>query len=225
MRSPIAGDRDVRRGMRRGDLRIGRELPLEREHGRHALAPELPSRRSGSAACRRRARSARPGSDARRRRARAPCGRRRGRSVDGRRDPGPLDLVRLEDGVAVRDDDRRAERSQVRQRLERTRSRDDRRTGSRGDSRDASSSRGSPILALPPLLHGAEVVAVAELDEAALLDRPVAARSLLAVSVSTKLAWRSSRIRSLSSSVLSTSTRNDDGIASGHDDILAHHPS
>jgi hypothetical protein len=59
---------------------------------------------------------------------------------------------------------------------------------------------------LPPLLHGAQIVAVAELDEPPLLDRPVALRKLLAERLD-EVRLRSARIRSLSSSVSSTSAR------------------
>ncbi len=34
-----ASDRDVGRGMRRGDRRVVGELPLERQHRRHAVGP------------------------------------------------------------------------------------------------------------------------------------------------------------------------------------------
>ena len=101
------------------DLGIRRELPLERENGRYALFPER----------------LRGGEDAQLVVDEHVTHRRvapldvvelellvdvdEDVPVDCAPDSGPLDLVRLEDGVAVREDDRRPEHAQVRQYLQR----------------------------------------------------------------------------------------------------------
>ena len=141
--------------------------------------------------------------------------------VDCAPDSGPLDLVRLEDGIAVREDDRRPERAQVRQYLQRLgveaiRERVAQEIAGRGEQARI------PILPLPPLLHSAEVVAVAELDEPPLLNTPVPLRDLTAER------RHEVRLHVLADPVVVEQCvvdideeRQRGGV--GHGDILAHH--
>src|SRR5262245_56541181 len=166
-----ARDRDIRRRMRREQVGVVGELTGSREHRRHALAPvqlrggEDPHlvvhedvAVGGEAAL-----------DVVELLLFAHVDKERVRHLA---DARPGDLGRLEDGVPVGEDDGRPEITQASQYLERAgietiRERVPKEVPGHGEE------PGIPAVGLPPLLHGAEIVAIAELDEAALLDRPV----------------------------------------------------
>ena len=107
-------DRDVGRRVR-GDERPRRSRTAPGAAARSSRGrPSAASPQPGSAPCRRRARTARRDTCARRRRALPPCGRRRGRRRRRRQTPARDDLPRLEDRVAVREDDGRRPSSRSR---------------------------------------------------------------------------------------------------------------
>src|SRR5262245_16978203 len=172
-------DRDVCRGVTRRDLRVVRKLALEREDGRHALAPVLlRGREDAELVVHEDIVSRRiPALDVVEFFLLVAVHEHRVRGSGNARSRG---LPGLEDGIAVGEDDDLAPGAQPRECLERAgiqtlgvrifeevvREREQRRILVRGR---------------PPLLHGAEVVAIAEIDEATLLDLPVGDSRLLAV--------------------------------------------
>ncbi len=164
-------DRDVGRRVRRKQVRVVRELPLLREHGRDALSPV----------------QLRGGEDPHLVvDEHVPLGRKAAldvvellllvnvdeHGVDDVADAGLDCLSGLEDGVAVGEDDRGPEIAQSDQHLERARI-EAIRERILEQVLGEGEQPGIPALRLPPLLHRAEIVAVPELDEAPLLNRPV----------------------------------------------------
>ena len=157
--------------MRRNEIRVVGELPLERQHRRHAVAPVPLRRRQDPHLV--------VDED-------VPLGGVPAlhvvelfllvdvdeNAVDDRRQTRARDLPRLEDRVAVREDDGRARVTQPREHVERMRVEA---VGERVLEQVLGNGEQPriPALRLPPLLHRAEVVAIPELHEAALLDRPV----------------------------------------------------
>src|SRR5262245_5301900 len=164
-------DRDVRLRMRGEEIRIVRELPLQREHRGHAVAPvplgrsedpdlvvdeHVPIRREAALDVLELLLLVNVHED----------------PVHDGPDTGAGDLARLEDRVAVGEHHRRCGLAEPGQGLERLRIETVR-------ERIVEQILGGgeesllPALRLPPLLDCAQIVAVAELHEAALLDRPV----------------------------------------------------
>ncbi len=181
-------DRDVGRRVRGENVRVVRELPLLREHGRHALSPvqlrcsedphlvvheHIPLGGVPPLDVVELVLLVHVDEDA----------------VDGGRDACSYDLPRLEDGVAVGQHDRRSVGAQPTEHVERARVETLRERVLEEVLADGEQPR-VPRVGLPPLLDGTEVVAVAELHEAPLLDRPVrgaCVRPVLAVEVALEI--------------------------------------
>ena len=124
-----------------------------------------------------------------------------------RRDPRALHLARLEDHVAVGEDDGRSERSERAEHVECARVETVREGVVHEERRHGQQVR-IALIRRPVALEGAEVVGVAELDERS--SSKIAQYALGGASVRPRgeVAPEILRMRSLSSSVLSTSTRN-----------------
>ena len=166
-------DRDVRRRMCCGDRGVVGELALARKHGGHALAPELLCRGEDAQLV--------VDED-------VPLGRVPALEIvelellvdvdehvtlDRLANARTVNLPRLVDRVPVRDDDGRRRAAKVREHLDCIRVQA---VGERVVEEVAGEVEQPRLGALPfpPLLRRTEVIAIAELDEAALLDRPVA---------------------------------------------------
>ena len=124
-------------------------------------------------------------------------------AVEGLPEARPVDLAGLEDGVAVGQDDGRAERGRVLRRPRAHRGRGGRRTGSRAGTPTAGAAWVVTVLE-PVALEGAEVVGVAQLL-AELLEDPSSAAPPPAPNSRSRWSWSCSSTVSLSTSVLSTS--------------------
>ena len=139
--------------MRGCDLRIGRELPLEWDDRLHTLRPDLLRRaEKPQLVVHEDVSIGRVASlDVVERKLLVDV--EQDMSSDGRRDPGPLDLVGLEDGVAVGEHDRRPK---VSGHAERSPLRDtgDRRTARRRHGTSSSSRDPHPLFHTPAMLAG-----------------------------------------------------------------------
>ena len=129
----------------------------------------------------------------------------------------------LEDGVPVREDHRRPERAQVREDVERPCVQP---VGERVAEEVAGRLEQAriSIRPLPPLLHGTEIVAKAELDEPPLLDRPVALRELLAERLDEVRLQVVANPVVVEQCVVDVDEEGHRRCV-GHRDILSHHPS